>query len=667
MPPFKDEHILIIAPGSQVTLAQLGLPESFTPARYRFATRMFPAEKTGEYEPYKIRERRQEVKVSNGTDAPKEDDMDMKDAAAQETVKPTTEKLEGSEQAEDTQNPDGQEPNGEAKQHTTTEIFYEEDVASDEGAVYPIENGRVVDWPCFFALLTHLHNTLSPPFHTPIMLISEPVWSARDRETITQFVFEKFKTPAFCLMDSALAVCYGFGTSTATVVDVGKDKVDVTAVTDFLVNEHGRGLALESCGGDYMTDRLVELLGSKGFSREMCEQLKRSNITELLPPGTPLPGAAATARQGVNPATSASTGSKDGSAPDERAPRGPGDGTQTGNGEGDEDEGVLDVAAIVSGNTSEFLANREREKAEKASSKKGGVDQAGKPIRLPNSKKEKASFQFEEYVRVEPENDASNGPGRSGRYMRQTREIEVGVERFLAATPKQNSAQRLTSGLLEDIATQIHHTILAVPDATKRSELWDSLIIVGNGSKIKGFTQTLLATITQKFILSPSATMFTSEIPSNFSTPLPTGGTNTPAPSGQAGPMNHPAGHGVNPLLVAATHANNPLPGTPSMDPAMSLHRSTGHSQTPTSVKTLRPPEYFSEWKEQSNTNAPGAAGAGGPGAPSTGHGMEEAVFLGAQVASKVVFVLDQGLSKGFMSRVEYNENGPSAIHEYAM
>jgi actin-related protein 9 len=46
---------------------------------------------------------------------------------------------------------------------------------------------------------------------------------------------------------------------------------------------------------------------------------------------------------------------------------------------------------------------------------------------------------------------------------------------------------------------------------------------------------------------------------------------------------------------------------------------------------------------------------------------MEEAVFLGAQVASKVVFVLDQGLSKGFMSRVEYNENGPSAIHEYMM
>ncbi|KAE8377075.1 actin-domain-containing protein [Aspergillus bertholletiae] len=679
MPPFKDEHILIIAPGSQVTLAQLGLPESFTPARFRFPTRMFPAEKKGEFEPYKIRERRQGGNSSNGTDAPKED-VEMKDVepSAPEGTgnNEAAPKPESGDQEGKKESTEGQEADGETKKETQ-EIFYEEDVTSDEGAISPIENGHIVDWPCFFALLTHVYNTLSPPFHTPILLISQPAWSARDREAITQFVFEKFKTPAFCLMDSALAICYGYGTSTATVVDVGKGKVDVTAVTDFLVNEHGRGIALQGCGGDYMTERLQELLGPKGFSREMCEQLKRSNITEILPAGTPLPGTAATARQNPNPAASASTGGQDGS--NDTVPRGPGKGTQTGlentNGE-EEDEGVLDVAAIVSGNTSEFLANREKEKAEKSSSKKGSTDQSGKPIRLPNSKKEKASFQYAEYARLEPEKDTPNAPAR---YIRQTREIEVGVERFLSITPKQQTGERLTSDILEDIATQIHHTILAVPDASKRSELWDSLVVVGNGSKIKGFTHALLNTITQKYVLSPSATIFTSELPSNFSTPMPTGGTNTPAP-GQSGPFNST----VNPLLVAATHSSNPAagnmaPGTPSMDPSMASHyRSTGHSQTPTSVKTLKPPEYFPEWKEHGNSNAPGTsgsaglgggpnAGPGGPGAPSGGHGMEEAVFLGAQVASKVVFVIDQGLSKGFMTRVEYNENGPSAIHEYSM
>lgn len=462
-----------------MTLAQLGLPESFTPARFRFPTRMFPAEKQGEYEPYRIREKRQVVvKNTGGNGAPApvpKVDVDMKDAeAAPET------KTENSEEGEKekTEGQEGQE----AKQETTEETVYEEDVTSDEGAVYPMENGRIVDWPCFFALLTHIHNTLSPPFHTPIMIISEPAWTARDREAITQFVFEKFKTPAFSLMDSALAVCYGYGTQTATVVDVGKDKVNVTAVTDFLVNEHGRGIALEGCGGDYMTDRIEELLGSKGFTREMCEQLKRSNITEILPPGTPLPGAAATARQGANPAASASTGAPEGGAPNENVPRGPGDSTQTGEeGADGEDEGVLDVAAIVSGNTSEYLASIEKEKG---TAKKGtAAEQAAKALRLPNSKKEKASFQFEELVPIQSE-DNSNA---SSRYIRQQRDIEVGVERFLSATPKQKVGERFSSGILVDIATQIHHTILSVPDASKRSELWDSLIVVGNGSKIKGW------------------------------------------------------------------------------------------------------------------------------------------------------------------------------------
>lgn len=183
-----------------------------------------------------------------------------------------------------------------------------------------------------------------------------------------------------------------------------------------------------------------------------------------------------------------------------------------------------------------------------------------------------------------------------------------------------------------------------------------------------GFTQALLGIITQKFILSPSATIFTSEIPSNFTTPLPTGGTNTPAPMGQPSPMYHPAAHGVNPLLVAATH-NNPAmagmpPGTPSMDPsALSHHRSTGHSQTPTSVKTLRLPEYYSEFKDQGNSNAPGSSV--GPTSAVASHGSEEGGFLGAQMGAKVFFVVDQGLTKGYMSRVEYNESGPSAIHEY--
>jgi actin-related protein 9 len=77
MPPFKDEHILIIAPGSQTTLAQLGLPESFCPAQHRFPTRMFPAPDGKTFEPHRIRSRKKEP-VPNGVDVEMADAADPK-------------------------------------------------------------------------------------------------------------------------------------------------------------------------------------------------------------------------------------------------------------------------------------------------------------------------------------------------------------------------------------------------------------------------------------------------------------------------------------------------------------------------------------------------------------------------------------------------------------
>jgi actin-related protein 9 len=71
MPPFKDEHILIIAPGSQTTLAQLGLPESFTPAQHRFRSRVFLSEDGKTYDPHKLVKKAKE-EVADGEDV----DMD---------------------------------------------------------------------------------------------------------------------------------------------------------------------------------------------------------------------------------------------------------------------------------------------------------------------------------------------------------------------------------------------------------------------------------------------------------------------------------------------------------------------------------------------------------------------------------------------------------------
>ncbi|KAF7913719.1 uncharacterized protein EAF01_000125 [Botrytis porri] len=658
MPPFKDEHILIIAPGSQTTLAQLGLPESFTPPQRRFPTRMFLAPDGKTYEPYKIRPKKKDASATTNGDT---------------------------------------EMGGIKEDKTDEEEELEEVPEDDEGAIWPLKEGRIENLPAFCAFLHHVHNQLSPTLHTPVMLIAQPAWTAKNHEDLTQFIFEKFRTPALCIMDSALATSYAFGIANSTVIDVGFEKVDITAVTDFQIS--GRGNIPQS-GGEAMTLRLQELLKSKDFTRDMAEQLKKSTICEILPMGTPLPGGEENVEVVSNPAAAASTGAPS-SGPNVKvaeAPRGPGLNTEVGeedtiNGvDVAEEDGVLDVASIVaSGKTQEYLAKIEKEKAGKASrkaqkDKEAAEAAAAKPVRLPNSKRPRATFHYESSL---PEPDAKrqktpepvttanhegvpsptglatdapvettsgNDPAvavdetvareqaKTARRQkawedehpdRMRKDIDIGLERFQAAS----------ESYMDAIADTVYRTILSVDDISKRQDAWDSLIICGSGSKVRGFKDALIAILNSRYLISPSsATMFMSELPSNLPTPSGTGSM-TPNASFSSTPHPVPSANAVNPLLLAATTASNPAlnPNIPSFNSGANAQHSS-HSQSPTSIKLATPPGYFPEWKT-----------------------YEEAVFLGSQIAAKVIFVVDQGLSKGFLSRVDFNEEGPTAIHQVGL
>lgn len=603
---------------------------------------MFNAEKEGEFEPVKIRRRDETSPAQNGHDG----------------------------------------ANGE----TDDNDGWEEDHISEEGAIWPMKHGRIVDWPAFYALMTHVYNTVNPPFHTPVLLISEPVWTLKDLEKVTQFFFERFKVPAFAVMDAAMAATYAYGVPTATVVDVGLEKADITCVSDYVLQHVGRSLAVPDCGGEALTDRLVEVMkGRKGFGREFCDQLKRSGICEILPSDAEILKPGADAEDGAtNPAAAASTGidasgqkaTSSGAAGD--VPRGPGPGTEVGE-QKLEDEGVLDIASIVTGgNMQEYLAQKEREKAEKAAAKhkKGSDAQAAtapKPVRQqPNSKRLRNAFVYEDFnlhnamkkagmsgqnmsdmhsalgegpnkrqKTPEPASAVSETPAEgaleaaqdssSGLIFR--REIEVGPERFQAAS----------GGILDRLADAVYRTVQGCNDINRRSDLWDNMIILGNGSRVRGFKDALLARLGEKYIISPSsATIFTSELPSNLSTPIATG-ANTPMPQMPGQP--HPSSS-VNPLLVAATTAQNPhFNSTQSTFGHQSNHSHSGHGQTPTSIRFVKFPEYFPEWKEV---------------------GYDEAAFLGAQVAAKVLYVTDSA-NNGYMSRTTYNDQGPTGIHEVAL
>ena len=138
------------------------------------------------------------------------------------------------------------------------------------------------------------------------------------------------------------------------------------------------------------------------------------------------------------------------------------------------------MASIVAkGNASEFLAKREREKAEKAAARKAAGFDAVRPVRLKNSERQKATFTYEEFV---PDEDGITNDNGTAPSRKRKREVEVGVERFMAASP----AGGTNYGILDTIAATIHSTIMAVPDVANRSALWDNLVILGNGSHVRG-------------------------------------------------------------------------------------------------------------------------------------------------------------------------------------
>jgi actin-related protein 9 len=408
---------------------------------------------------------------------------------------------------------------------------YYEDQDTEAGAVWPMKEGRIVNWSCFFGLFEYIYNRLGPGFHTPIFLVGQACWTVKDHQRITQFVFEKFRPPAFSIVDSALCSMFAHKDLTnACVVDVGFEKVDVTAVIDFCPHISSRQIAVPNCGGEAFTQRLCEVLAPKKFTRDMCEQLKKNPICEILPPGVPLPGTSEESAGVVtNPAAAASTGAA-GSGPGQRltagalgeAPLGPGLDTEVGEAKDDEaEEGVLDIANIVaSGNYKEYLAKKEEEKAAKTKGPKGG-EATAKPVKMRNAERERATFMYKDNALLDALKDKNlstqqmadahaavdQGSKQTASEKQATmeasgtttdaavangsstatpaavrpggapsREVSVGIERFQAAS----------GGAIDRIADAIQRTISCVEEVAKRSELWDNLIVVGNGSKIRG-------------------------------------------------------------------------------------------------------------------------------------------------------------------------------------
>ncbi|KAK0391077.1 hypothetical protein NLU13_0579 [Sarocladium strictum] len=650
---WREEQILIICPGSRTTMAQLGCSE-LTPPAHRIPTRMF--RDGNEWRPYY-------------------------------TFKRT--KVVGGEEQEE----------------------WVEDVDEDKGAVYPIEGGRIVNMDAFLAFLDHVHGLLTTTYHnTPIMLMASPQWTRPDCEAIAQYIFERTRTPALCMIHSGIATQYGLKWPNMTVIDIGYEKVDVTAIHDGRVVNHmdlgAPGPDRRISGGEVFTQKLMQLLKNKNFSHDMAEQLKKSHICEVLPYAAGEEALMDLPKETVAPAAAVESASPELTKTDLSRPQAAGDGEDVENGEPNpEDDGVLDVASIVtSGQTKEFLAKKEKEKATKGGRKpkdKEADSAPAKPARLPNSKRTHNTFAFEEIIMEEvipepvkapevkppeptngvsgedatatvkaetngeapaPTNGASSTDAEPAkpaenaedtkphRPKRVKRDIEVGLERFTFAERAE----------IDRIVTTIFRTIQGIDDMYMRPACWENLVFVGNGARLRGLKENILQTLSARHLISPStATMFTSELPSNVATPT---GTGSQTPTGNyTGAPHQLSSSGVNPLLQAATTASAAgaggvvatpqAPGSEAAGPAQHHHF---HSQTPTNIRTVTYPSYLAEW---------------------TKNGFEEAMFLGAQVAARITFCLHSNMDaqaieaqrQSNLSRVDYNELGPKGIRTHSM
>lgn len=567
--------------------------------------------------------------------------------------------------------------------------------------------GAIVNMEAFLAFLDHVHSMLTTTYHnTPIVLMASPQWTRPDCEAITRYIFERTKTPALCLLHSGVATQYGLRWPSLTVVDIGYEKVDVTCIYENrLVSQRDvRDVVGDGAisGGNVFTKKLFGLLKDKehGFTEEMAEQLKKSNICEVLSYAPERPELMELPTENVQP-----------ELPGEAAvpaPAAAASGTTVGDApavidaeEGDDataaNDGVLNIADIVtSGQTKEFLAKKEKEKAEKAKAgkkNKAAADaaDASRALRLPNSKRLKSVFHYEEVIQEEPSapppkangttngsekkeeaaapvtsetsdpaapsapapepapvpadepekpkepEQSSNDPFKVDNFLappettsapvssepqpkRVRRDIEIGLERFTFADRAE----------IDRIATAIYEAIQNINEMYMRPACWENLVFVGNGSRIRGLKDNIVQTLTARHLVSPSsATMFTSELPSNMATPSGTG-SQTPTGSFSGPPHTMAGSSGVNPLLQAATTASlqqaqqqqqhpgmmtpGGAPGSQSGEPVPSHHF---HSQTPTTIKMAGNPTYLAEW---------------------TKHGFEEAMFLGSLVAARLAF-----------------------------
>ncbi|ODQ46556.1 hypothetical protein PICMEDRAFT_16418 [Pichia membranifaciens NRRL Y-2026] len=250
-------------------------------------------------------------------------------------------------------------------------------------------------------------------------------WSPFAVESIVNYAFEALNFNSVSVIPLELCSMFAYGSiPNALVVDIGYEKSEILPIVDYQLYSPAKKVV--SKGGDNINKTLCKLLPK--FTHEQAEILKKSSIFECL--------------------------SEEDAKKSFYGMEGLIENIDMNDGEND-DDGVLDIAAIVTSEKSTREILEENKKAKK------------KADNRQNSEMETNTFY---------DSDGSL--------------LTVGKERFQGC-----------NDLIDSLVFNIYHSLRKIPDLKKRQDCYDNIILTGQTSKIKGLKEKIIFHLFSNYVI----------------------------------------------------------------------------------------------------------------------------------------------------------------------
>lgn len=263
-----------------------------------------------------------------------------------------------------------------------------------------------------------------------LLVQSSSSWNPFKVESIVNYFFESLGVNSISIVPLELCAMFSYGSySNALVIDIGYEKTEILPIIDFQL--YGPSKKIINKGSKTINDTLVKLLPN--FTGDQIECLKKSTIFECL--------------------------SEEDAKKSFFGMEGLVENLDDQNSEGNlEDEGILDIAAIVTSekSTREILEDNQKK-----------MSSQNKNHLKPNSELETNSFYDSDGVL-----------------------LNVGKERFQGC-----------NDLIDYLVFNIYHCLSRIPDLKKRQECYDNIIIIGQTSKIKGLKEKIIFKLLDNYVI----------------------------------------------------------------------------------------------------------------------------------------------------------------------